>query len=137
MFVTQPFCYRSGVSDLPIGNQLRECLRKWVTPPDPSTNQNIACDLHHGGTAEWFSQGSIFTEWKSAGSLLWIYGKRTFFLLFPDRPLITVYNLSWFRKEHPLVRHRSTSTRTTSSSLYPLVLRSSKTSNAYAKQGQH
>ncbi|KAN0130231.1 hypothetical protein V8E53_011988 [Lactarius tabidus] len=56
-------------------NQLRECLRKWVTPPDPSTNQNIACDLHHGGTAEWFSQGSIFTEWKSAGSLLWIYGK--------------------------------------------------------------
>ncbi|KAH9073507.1 hypothetical protein EDB83DRAFT_78369 [Lactarius deliciosus] len=56
-------------------NQLRESLRRWAVPPDPSTNHNIACDIHHGGTAEWFFQGSIFTEWKSAGSLLWIYGK--------------------------------------------------------------
>jgi len=56
-------------------NQLRESLRRWVTPPDPSTNHNIACDIHQGGTAEWFSQGSIFAEWKSTGSLLWIYGK--------------------------------------------------------------
>ncbi|KAH9175533.1 hypothetical protein EDB89DRAFT_1882677, partial [Lactarius sanguifluus] len=56
-------------------NQLRESLRRWVTPPDPSTNHNIACDIHHGGTAEWFYQGSTFAEWKSTGSLLWIYGK--------------------------------------------------------------
>ncbi|KAH9175554.1 hypothetical protein EDB89DRAFT_320631 [Lactarius sanguifluus] len=56
-------------------NQLRESLRRWVTPPDPSTNHNIACDIHHGGTAEWFFQGSFFAEWKFAGSLLWIYGK--------------------------------------------------------------
>ncbi|KAH9175546.1 hypothetical protein EDB89DRAFT_1903675 [Lactarius sanguifluus] len=32
-------------------NQLRESLRRWVTPPDPSTNHNIACDIHHGGMA--------------------------------------------------------------------------------------
>ncbi|KAH9073526.1 hypothetical protein EDB83DRAFT_2549922 [Lactarius deliciosus] len=56
-------------------NQLRDNLRRWVTPPDPSTNHNIACDIHHGGTAEWFYQGSTFAEWKSTGSLLWIYGK--------------------------------------------------------------
>ncbi|KAH9073545.1 hypothetical protein EDB83DRAFT_81769 [Lactarius deliciosus] len=56
-------------------NQLRESLRRWVTPSDPSTNHNIACDIHHGGTAEWFYQGSTFAEWKSTGSLLWIYGK--------------------------------------------------------------
>ncbi|KAH9028687.1 hypothetical protein EDB85DRAFT_2147778 [Lactarius pseudohatsudake] len=56
-------------------NQLRDNLRRWVTPPDPSTNHNIACDIHHGGTAEWFYQGSTFAEWKSIGSLLWIYGK--------------------------------------------------------------
>ncbi|KAH9055238.1 hypothetical protein EDB87DRAFT_1341233 [Lactarius vividus] len=56
-------------------NQLKERLRRWVTPPDPSTNHNIACDIHHGGTAEWFYQGSTFTGWKSTGSLLWIYGK--------------------------------------------------------------
>ncbi|KAF8267372.1 hypothetical protein EI94DRAFT_1333036 [Lactarius quietus] len=56
-------------------NQLRENLRKWVTPPDPSTNHNIACGIHHGGTAQWFFEGSIFAEWKSIGTLLWIYGK--------------------------------------------------------------
>ena len=136
MFVINLY-QRSSVSNLLIGNQLRESLRKWVTPPDPSTNHNIACDLHHEGTAEWFSQGGIFAEWKSAGALLWIYGKRTFVLLFPDSPLITVYVLSWLWKEHSLVRHRSASTCVTSSSLYPLVLRSSKMSNACARQGQY
>ncbi|KAH9035906.1 hypothetical protein EDB85DRAFT_821210 [Lactarius pseudohatsudake] len=56
-------------------NESRKSLREWVFPPDPSTNHNIACDLHHGGTAQWFFRGSMFGEWKSTGSLLWIYGK--------------------------------------------------------------
>ncbi|KAN0129963.1 hypothetical protein V8E53_012218 [Lactarius tabidus] len=55
--------------------QLGESLRRWAAPPDPSTNHNIACAIHYGGTAEWFFRGSIFAEWKSNGSLLWIYGK--------------------------------------------------------------
>ncbi|KAH9073528.1 hypothetical protein EDB83DRAFT_80797 [Lactarius deliciosus] len=55
--------------------QLRDCLIRWVTPPDPSTNHNIACDIHHGETTAWFVQGNTFAEWKSTGSLLWIYGK--------------------------------------------------------------
>ncbi|KAH9044060.1 hypothetical protein EDB83DRAFT_1576213 [Lactarius deliciosus] len=54
---------------------LRESLRKWVTPPDPSTNHNIACGIQHGGTAQWFFRGGIFGNWRSTGSLLWIYGK--------------------------------------------------------------
>ena len=78
----RPFCYSSSVPEFLKGNQLRESLRRWVSPPDPSTNQNIACDIHHGGAAEWFFQGSIFAEWRSTGSLLWIYGKRMFFPLF-------------------------------------------------------
>ena len=57
-------------------NQLRESIHRWLSPPDPSTNHNIACDTHHKKTASWFFQGSIFQEWKSAGSLLWIHGKR-------------------------------------------------------------
>jgi hypothetical protein len=60
------------------GNQLRQDLLKWLSPPDPSTNHNIACGAHHKRAAEWFFQGSIFTEWKSTGSLLWLHGKRTF-----------------------------------------------------------
>ena len=57
-------------------NQLRENVHKWLSPPDPSTNHNIACDTHHKKTASWFFQGSIFQEWKSKGALLWIHGKR-------------------------------------------------------------
>jgi hypothetical protein len=65
-------------SALPIllGKQLRESIHKWLSPPDPSTNHNIACGTHLKKTASWFFQGSIFQEWKSTGSLLWIHGKR-------------------------------------------------------------
>ena len=59
------------------GNQLRENVHKWLSPPDPSTNHNIACGTHLKKTATWFFEGSIFREWKSTGSLLWVHGKRT------------------------------------------------------------
>ncbi|KAH9019918.1 ankyrin repeat-containing domain protein [Lactarius deliciosus] len=55
--------------------QLRESLRKWQSPPDPSTNHNIAGDRQHEGTAEWFFESSQFEKWKLTGSLLWIHGK--------------------------------------------------------------
>ncbi|KAH8983654.1 hypothetical protein EDB92DRAFT_1759443, partial [Lactarius akahatsu] len=50
-------------------------LRKWQSPPDPSTNHNIAGDRQHEGTAEWFFESSQFENWKLTGSLLWIHGK--------------------------------------------------------------
>jgi len=85
MFVIGPIIAAdSGVSKLLTGDQMREILRRWVTPPDPSTNHNIACSIHHSGTAEWFFRGNIFGEWKSTGSLLWIYGKRMLFACVPD-----------------------------------------------------
>ena len=57
-------------------SQLREKSRKWISPPDPSTNHNIARKAHHKGTASWFFEGGIFEQWKSSPSLLWIHGKR-------------------------------------------------------------
>ncbi|KAH9015328.1 ankyrin repeat-containing domain protein [Lactarius pseudohatsudake] len=57
------------------GNQIKQLLRAWLSPADPSTNHNIARKGQHKGTAVWFFQGSIFVEWKSTGSLLWIHGK--------------------------------------------------------------
>ena len=68
------------------GSQLRQYIRGWLSSPDPSTNHNIACAARHKGTADWFFEGSIFGEWKSTGSLLWVHGKRTFPLLFPPTP---------------------------------------------------
>ena len=59
-----------------IGKQMRQELRRWLSPPDPSVNHNIACKAHYKGTAGWFFSGSIFNEWRSSPSLLWIHGKR-------------------------------------------------------------
>ncbi|KAH8984827.1 hypothetical protein EDB92DRAFT_1461611 [Lactarius akahatsu] len=56
-------------------NQLKQLLRAWLSPADPSTNHIIAQKAQHKGTTAWFFQGSIFIEWKSTGSLLWIHGK--------------------------------------------------------------
>ena len=83
MSVTTPVISDCVIPNVLIGDQVRESLRKWVTPPDPSTNHCIACAIHHDGTAQWFFRGGMFSEWKSTGSLLWIYGKRMFFLVHP------------------------------------------------------
>jgi len=68
---------RHVVSIILTENQLRQDLRKWLSPPDPSTNHNIACNAHHKGTATWFFEGRTYRDWKSSSrSLLWIHGKR-------------------------------------------------------------
>jgi hypothetical protein len=69
-------CVYYRVSSIFSGTQLRESIYRWLSPPDPSTNHNIACATHHKKTASWFFQGSIFQDWKSTGSLLWVHGKR-------------------------------------------------------------
>jgi hypothetical protein len=70
----------------------REKLKNWLSPPDPSTNHNIARKAHHKGTTSWFFQGSIFRQWKSS-PLLWIHGKRTplFFSTTPLTPLTPIF----------------------------------------------
>ena len=84
-------------------NQLRENIYKWLSPPDPSTNHNIACDTHHKKAATWFFEGSIFREWKSTGSLLWIHGKRTPHPTSHPIPSNDFLDFSWLRQEYSLV----------------------------------
>ncbi|KAN0136186.1 hypothetical protein V8E53_006046 [Lactarius tabidus] len=64
----------SGIDEIK-WNQLKQLLRTWLSPADPSTNHNIARKAHHEGTAVWLFQGRVVIEWKTAGSLLWIHGK--------------------------------------------------------------
>ena len=59
------------------GEQLRQDIQKWLSPPDPSTNHNVACSVQHQVTATWFFDGSIYKEWKSSPSFLWVHGKRS------------------------------------------------------------
>jgi len=73
------------------GKQIQAEFRTWLSPPNPSTNHNIACDIQHEGTAVWFIQGSKFNEWKKKGSLLWIRGNRE---IFPPSRLFMTVNVS-------------------------------------------
>jgi hypothetical protein len=91
----------SQLSNISTGNQLRDNLLRWLSPPDPSTNHNIASQLRHDGTSQWFCQSNIFREWKFTASLLWIHGKRAFLLVFATRPLIDISRfLSGLWQEH-------------------------------------
>ena len=85
-------------------NQLRESVHKWLSPPDPSTNYNIACGTHHKKEASWFFQGSIFQDWKSTGSLLWIHGKRLLCPLSNPTPVDNISYSSWLGQKCYLVR---------------------------------
>ena len=62
-------------------DQIKEEILRWLKPPDPSTNYEMARRIRHKGTAEWFLRGNIFEKWKSEGSLFWIHGMRMFIVL--------------------------------------------------------
>jgi len=50
-------------------------IRKWLSPPDPSTNSNAAKEKRHQGTGNWFLTSSAFREWKSGSRRhLWLHG---------------------------------------------------------------
>ena len=83
--------------------QLRESVYRWLSPLDPSTNHNIACDTDHKKTASWFFQGSVFQEWKTTGSLLWIHGKHSPRLLFNLARSNTTLYCSWLGQKCSLV----------------------------------
>jgi len=65
-------------SNIFVGTQLRDSLLRWLSPPDPSVNHNIASKAHHNGTSQWLFHGGKFKEWKATGSFLWVHGKRGF-----------------------------------------------------------
>ena len=85
------------------GNELRKGIHKWLSPPDPSTNHNIACATYHKKPASWFFQGGMFREWKSTGSLLWIHGKRLSCCHSDLTPPNTIFHGSWLGQERSLV----------------------------------
>ncbi|KFA56361.1 hypothetical protein S40293_09448 [Stachybotrys chartarum IBT 40293] len=52
-----------------------ENIKRWLCPPDPSTNINQAKKLRHEGTGQWLLNTTFFQSWCS-GSVrhLWLYG---------------------------------------------------------------
>jgi hypothetical protein len=92
-----------GALRIILETQLRDNIHRWLSPPDPSTNHNIACDTHHKKTATWFFQGNIFRKWKSTPSFLWIHGKRAPFPPSYPIPSDGTLDSSWVRQEYSLV----------------------------------
>lgn len=86
------------------GGQLQEKVQRWLSPPDPSVNQNIAREAYHSGTATWFIQSSVYNEWKAKGSVLWIHGKRTSRRSFYSVIVYELLSRSGIWEERPVVR---------------------------------
>jgi hypothetical protein len=84
-------------------DQLRKNIHEWLSPPDPSVNHKEACRTDRKKAATWFVEGSIFQEWKSTASLLWIDGIRAFCPISHPIPSDDIFDSSWLRKEYSLV----------------------------------
>ncbi|KAL4923048.1 uncharacterized protein BDV17DRAFT_285724 [Aspergillus undulatus] len=65
---------RTVVESLSLDNQSAK-IKKWLCPPDPSTNLNEAQKKCHEGTGSWFLQSEPFKQWKSGEyQHLWLHG---------------------------------------------------------------
>ncbi|CAI7609518.1 unnamed protein product [Penicillium viridicatum] len=50
-------------------------IRRWLCPPDPSTNANHARTLRHEGTGAWLLEHPIFKSWHSGPRRhIWLHG---------------------------------------------------------------
>ncbi|KAI0258297.1 hypothetical protein BC834DRAFT_944541, partial [Gloeopeniophorella convolvens] len=49
--------------------------RKWLSPPNSSTNQVTASEARYSDTSMWLVRSEAYEAWKSSGTLLWITGK--------------------------------------------------------------
>ena len=63
-----------GVESLKSDSHLNK-VKKWLSPPDTSTNFNEAKKTRHPGTGTWFLTSQPFVEWKSGSRRhLWLSG---------------------------------------------------------------
>ncbi|KAH7218857.1 hypothetical protein DER44DRAFT_739024 [Fusarium oxysporum] len=50
-------------------------IKRWLSPPDYSTNANLARERRHPGTGAWLLNSPAFQEWKlGSRQHLWLYG---------------------------------------------------------------
>ena len=105
LVISQLITFTLQQYDIFTGNHIRERLRTWLPPPNPSTNHNIACDAQHEGTGQWFFRGTIFNQLKSSDPLLWVHGKRVFLFSFSMSSMFDhIQPHSGLGKEYNLVR---------------------------------
>ena len=58
-------------------DQQQQKILHWLSPPDPSVNQNSAHKKQQLTTGAWFLNSSEFAKWKAnSNSFLWLHGIR-------------------------------------------------------------
>ncbi|KAK4220446.1 hypothetical protein QBC38DRAFT_208355, partial [Podospora fimiseda] len=74
--VQQTTAAMKGATDFITSDLHTEKIKRWLCPPDPSTNANQARGLHHQGTGAWLlEQNPVFQEWHSGSRRhLWLNG---------------------------------------------------------------
>ncbi|KID95704.1 Pfs, NACHT and Ankyrin domain protein, partial [Metarhizium majus ARSEF 297] len=67
---------QEGTGSTSVGSDLRtDKVKRWLCPPDPSTNGNQARKLRHEGTGAWLLDNLVFQEWHSGSRRhLWLNG---------------------------------------------------------------
>jgi SpoVK/Ycf46/Vps4 family AAA+-type ATPase len=62
------------VNDLSLVNQ-SDRIKRWLSPPDPSTNLNEAQKKRQNGTGSWFLKSKPYKQWKAGKHQhLWLHG---------------------------------------------------------------
>ena len=78
------FYRRPGLSRF-AGDEVQQNIKEWLSPPEPWDNHYVVDSTRHDGTGTWLLQGDTYARWKYSGSssssLLWINGKRQYFVL--------------------------------------------------------
>lgn len=84
-------------------SNVREKFQRWLSPPNPWNNHRTAREVRHLVDAQWITQGDVFKQWKSTGSLLWVNGlcAHLYVLCFPTAD--TNRRISWDRKDCRIV----------------------------------
>lgn len=51
-------------------------IAAWLSPPDPGSNHELACQLREPGTGTWLLESEQYQKWKTFSSRhLWLHGK--------------------------------------------------------------
>ncbi|KAK7398509.1 hypothetical protein QQX98_012117 [Neonectria punicea] len=73
--VQQTAVATKATTDLMESGLRTDKIKRWLCPPDPSTNANYARELRHEGTGAWLLENPVFQSWHSGSRRhLWLHG---------------------------------------------------------------
>ncbi|KAK5745281.1 hypothetical protein LTR17_001442 [Elasticomyces elasticus] len=74
-FETEASPTETGPGTFDMSDPVRNQLKNWLNPPDPTLNHRRSLKLRNRETGTWLLEGDIYNEWKiGMPSFLWLYG---------------------------------------------------------------